>query len=883
MSTFANTIQKRGWIFIVCILILTFILGIYIKNVGVESDILSILPPNDPVVKQFKELGEKFGGNTIGFIIIQSDSLFSYPVLSGVKELEEEYKKIEGISFTQSIVSMININKTEEGLEISPLIGEEIPKERASLDSIKNYVLSKEMYRNVIVSEDGKYTAIIVRIKEGCDRNEIGMEIRKITEARKGDLHLKVYYSGMPLLMTFINEIVRKDLKKLLPITVCLVILVLAVGFRRVGGVILPLVSVIIASIWTVGSMGIFHKDFSIISNLMPVILIAVGSAYGIHVITRFYEDHDIDSTIKHVALPVILAALTTIAGFLSFLSSGLVPVKEFGVFSSIGVLSSLFISLTFIPAIIFLTHRRGKAHYVSFQTSRKIVKPLSTITILFKDYFIIIAAILFVVTLVFSPTIRRSADILEYFKQGSLIRQSLDINSEKFGGSRPIMLHIRGDLRDPSVLNSMSYIERYLRTLQYVEHSQSIADLLKETNYNLTGFYIIPDDEGKVNNLYFFLLGQDVLKMFVNDDRSEGLVQASLATEEMGRIRKVVGETEDFLNSLTTKKDWYKDMLRWDLKEAGIETESLPEIKIPDVPEIIIREELMKYLNGDEVPVVLPLAVKERVVEAAVNEDFESIAKIGSEDSLYLVRDIKTSLKEVEIKYKVKEIYGQIVKVNLDDNMRKRIEGDLYWFVKVKAPVLSPEKMDIVHTGFPRIHVRLDRKLFLSQFQSMGMAILLVFIMLLFLLRSPQGAFFSLIPIIFTVTLNFGIMELLRIPLDEATVLIAALAIGIGIDYVIHFTNRLKEELKRVGNLELAIKESIETTGFAILINAVSVAVGFLALLGAELIPLQRFGILVTGTMLVSSLSSITTLPALLLKFKPKYIMKILNENKKE
>jgi predicted RND superfamily exporter protein len=180
MSIFINLIQKRGWIFITCIVILTLILGIYIKNVGVESDILTILPPDDPVVIQYKEIGEKFGGNTIGMVIIQCDSVFCYPVLSLIKELEEQYKEIEGVGFTQSIISMIDIKRTEEGIEISELIGDDIPKDKARLDSIKNYVLSKEMYRNVIVSQDGRYTAIITRFKEGYDRNEIGMRFKSI-------------------------------------------------------------------------------------------------------------------------------------------------------------------------------------------------------------------------------------------------------------------------------------------------------------------------------------------------------------------------------------------------------------------------------------------------------------------------------------------------------------------------------------------------------------------------------------------------------------------------------------------------------------------------------------------------------------------------------
>jgi len=262
-----------------------------------------------------------------------------------------------------------------------------------------------------------------------------------------------------------------------------------------------------------------------------------------------------------------------------------------------------------------------------------------------------------------------------------------------------------------------------------------------------------------------------------------------------------------------------------------------------------------------------------------ALRGDTAGIVRLGGIDGKYLLRDIRTIMEDAKTEYRINYLYDKFIHKKLSENDKRIIKGDLYYLSLEHPPRIVPNDVKIIHTGLPKIYVELDKKLLLSLFKSMGVSIVLVFLMLLWQLRSVTGGLISLIPIIFTVVLNFGIMEIFRIPLDEATMLISSLAIGMGIDYVIHFTSRLKLEMKKKGKLEAAIRETIETTGMAIIINAVSVAAGFLALLGAELIPLRRFGILVAGTMIVAALSAITILPALILRIRPGYIKNSVKE----
>jgi predicted RND superfamily exporter protein len=163
-------------------------------------------------------------------------------------------------------------------------------------------------------------------------------------------------------------------------------------------------------------------------------------------------------------------------------------------------------------------------------------------------------------------------------------------------------------------------------------------------------------------------------------------------------------------------------------------------------------------------------------------------------------------------------------------------------------------------------IHLKLDQAIGFNQVQSMVLALVLIFIMVALLLRSFLGGLIGLLPISFSLVMAFGIMGFTRIPLDIATMLLGGIAIGTGIDYAIHFSNRFRQELRTGKDPNAAVVATMSTTGRAIMINVLTVIMGFLVLALGQLVPLQRFGLLIAITTASAGLGSITILPAVML-----------------
>ncbi|MCK4667745.1 RND family transporter, partial [Candidatus Dependentiae bacterium] len=738
MQKFSWVIIKLRVLIIIFVILITGLLIFSLKGLKINPDIISYLPKTDNDVKLFDYIGEEYKGNSLAMVAIESDDIFDLETIKSINILTNKFKVLPGVSYVTSLTNVLDIKKLEDGFEIGKLIDEfNLPKNPEDIKNLKQYTLSKDMYRGRIVSENSTATLIVCRLNDNVDKVDTARKIKQLVQEE--GLKQKVYYGGIPFQMIDINKIITSDLILLVPLIILLIIVSLLFAFRSFRGVVLPILTVVIANIWTLGIMSALGIPLTVISNLIPIILIAVGSAYSIHVIHLFKEkvkdeNNKINQSIEalsNIAIPVLLTGVTTMGGFLAFVfGSYLTMIREFGIFSCLGVFFSLFLSITFIPALLTFFPVRKKQIKEKENASFFInMMDLIGSFILKRERLIIfIGLILVIIGIIGIPSVKRRVDMLDYFKPGSSIRLTEELLEKKFGGSIPIQVIVEGDILDPEVLNEMKGMEDFLTTLDDVHNPQSIVELIEEMNDMMGEGKKIPDSRMKVDNLWFLIEGEDILEQLVNDDKSEALIQATITNVDTERMKYLVGQIDEYVKS----------------HNSSVVTFS--------------------------------------------------------------------------------------------------------------------------QTGMPLIYQNLDNSIMKSQLQSLIIAICLIFICLLLMNKSIKRALVGLIPIGFTLVIILGFMGFTKIPLDIATVLVGSISIGIGIDYSIHFMNRFKEERKRYPNELHALDKTLETTGKAIIINVITVTLGFLILLFANLIPLRRFGILIAITMISSGIGAITLLPAAIL-----------------
>ncbi len=739
MEQFTRKILKNRWIIIATVMVLTLFFGYQTRFISINSDIVSSLPDDDPAALLFKNIGNQFGGNEMGMIVLESDNVFKNDLLKHVKQITDSLKITHGVSTVTSLTNILDIKSTEEGIEIGKLVDEyNLPDNQAQLDSLKTYVFSKEMYKGAIVSEDGTATVIMFTLSPDADKQAVAKGIKEKIEAL--NLPERIYFGGLPFMINDVSDLIISDIVWLLPIVFIVIALILYISFKSLKGVIMPLLTAGIAVIWTVGIMVTAGHELTIILNIVPIILLAVGSAYTIHVINSFNvsKTTDINQTIikalGYVIIPVLLAAVTTAIGFVSFvLGAYLTMIRDFGIFTAIGVTVSLILAIFFVPALTSV-FSKNKSNMTADLPEKKtilshvILQPLSNLLFKHPKYIFSIWGILLVISIVGMFLIKTSTNMADYFKKDNPTRISEDLMQKKFGGSFPVFVVFDGDVQSPAVLKTMIKTEQFMKQDPNISITQSVADLIEQMNDAMLEGKKIPDDRTKIEQLWFLLNGQDVMPQLVSEDLDRGIIQSKFASVE--------------------------------------------------------------------------------------NKEIEAFTK----------------------------------------KMQQFIEEN------------SNENCKIELTGMPSVYVRLNDSLIKSQFSSLLIALVLVVLIVGLIFRSFSKGIYATIPIIATILVLFGFMGFTGIPLDIATVLVGSIALGIGIDYSIHFISGFNAHLKENGDAEKAIEKTLLSSGKAIIINVTSVAAGFLVLLFSQLVPLQNFGLLVAISMFGSGLGSLTLLPVILI-----------------
>jgi len=950
MNRFAHWVIKYRLLVVIVVAILTILGGFFITKFSyIESDITKYLPEDDPVVVRFREAGERFGGVATAMVGYETEDIFNPEELKQIDRLTRAFKEIDGVSWVISLTSIDDVQETvvegEKAVQIGKVIKPgEIPEDPAEIQKLKNYVLGKENLVSTVISADGKLANIIVNIL-GDDRVKVANAIdQRAREVVPGD---RLYFTGFPYWMKVLSAMILRDMAVLVPIVTLIVMLILFLSFRSLRGVVLPLATVIISSVWAMGLMAAVEIPITLLSNAVPVLLIALGTAYAIHLLHKYNEvvceegagTDNIRRSMVDVMVPICLAGLTTMIGFLSFLTSDLVFIQHTGVIAAFGIFSAMIVALTFLPAVLsWLKPRRATFDYtgktlaglarLADSTGRAVIKR--------RRPLLLVSLVISVTAAAFIPTLDRRFNMVDYFPEDSAVRRGDDMMREKLGGNTPVWVTVAGDVKSPFVLKSMLLIGKHLRSVENVDHSSSVASIVAEMNDVLFDHFTVPDTPQGVGNLWFNLQGKDILEQFVDKDNQNALIQAMCDTADTAKLRAVTEKIDTFLAQLPSRvlpvdlKKADEDLAQ-KAKEARLDRVALMlqldlsyrlgkqvdhrqilewvreglEQRPDRIDPGIYRGLLLKFLLSDESDLEFPdrelagkVADAAAVAFAAGGADQKHIrelivsnlpAELLEEDPeapAYLAKSLVAKVAEVDEKSKVGIVLKHLTaQLGSEASKNHRLIGDLRGdlaelgesiaFLPVDKKGEGVVEAEFHQTGIHYISVNVDNRIVFSQLSSLGLAVILATILIMLQFRSILAGLLGMVPMCLTLLINFGVMGAFHLHLEPATVLIASLVVGVGIDYTIHFMSRTRLELIRQGKPASALDVTLKTAGRAILINAVTVMGGQLVFLAGQLQPLKTFGVLLALAMLVSAVSAVTVLPALLMVVQPKFLKK--------
>ncbi len=338
------------------------------RKVEHEDDLLAFLPQDNAEVRAFYQINKRFGGLDVALVGIESEDVFARDFLARLARVTRELKETPGLSHVLSLANVMDFvpDREKGGIITGELVPAppKTPEERAAL---RAKVLSRDLVVGNLVSASGKATLLYCFVSLGTDPKAVAARIQTAVEA--SFKHERKFWGGNAFISTYIYNTTQEDIRRLTPWAGLAIIVIMMLAFRDVFATVLALVSTGIGIVFSLGLMGLLGIRFNIVLGSMPIIMLALGSAYAIHVLARYYAlaqegapvEEAVARTVMGVGPTVLAAGLTTVISLLSFVLMDIQPMRIFGLFTAIGLLAKLVLSLTFIPATVRLLRTRKK------------------------------------------------------------------------------------------------------------------------------------------------------------------------------------------------------------------------------------------------------------------------------------------------------------------------------------------------------------------------------------------------------------------------------------------------------------------------------------------------------------------------------------------
>lgn len=553
LKRFARAIVRFRIPIIITVIIVTLIFAYFAKNVRISSNLIDLAPEDNEELISLRKTLKRFGSSTFVMISVQSDDAYSLSTLTKIKKISEEIQKLPEVD---DVMDPLNatVFKYLFGMVVikESFPGKEIPKSREKIEQYKQEMLSEPTLKNVVVSENGESLAIYIRLKDDYNIERIKGKLFRIVEPYRGPEEFFIH--GRPIVESWVQEYVSRDAIRLAIPIVLLVIVVLFINFRAVRGMALPLTIMIGSIIWTLGLMGIFGKQITIVGVMLPTLILVISSSYSIHFLNQYYKDINskgnrsirIEGSINAIGKTIILAALTTIAGFAALTINKIKPMLELGIFVLIGVFFSMCLSLTFLPSILCVLKKPKKQFHVWKSGSRinAMFKSLGSLIAHRWRIILILALCVGVWSIVGIKNIVVDTSWKRFFKKNSAILANERYIRSNFGGVSTININFETgeekelDFKSLVALRYMDQVEQWIRDRNLFGATTSLVGYIKRANQLLNKndpeFYRLPDTDADLLK---------IILMFKMTELTKNL--SNVITEDFKHASIVVRETK--------------------------------------------------------------------------------------------------------------------------------------------------------------------------------------------------------------------------------------------------------------------------------------------------------------------------------------------------
>jgi predicted RND superfamily exporter protein len=500
-------VQKRALFVILVTLLITLVMGWFALRVRMTPDVISLVPADEKANRMMQEYGQGRVQAEYLLVAAEAENVFDLEKLAAFARAIEKAEALSALEASVNPFNLMTFEKEGARLKIVPLApGGGPPRTPEELRLFRERLIRDPFARNLVISADLTTLAAFFPAAPIEDFPGFVAGLREALAELEGKFRVSTY--GPMLYEEVSHRYLTRDLPKLLLLAGCFIMAIYYLGFRSRRSVLLPLLVVGIGTLWTIGFMSLAGYAISVISIITPPLVLTLGSSYSIHILNQYYREARPDprdrswitQAVSRVNRTILLAAGTTVIGFASLLVTNLRQTREFGIATSVGIVSCALLSLFFFPAVLSLLRPPSHWHKKKILEGRlaRIMERLSRLVLRHR---VLIFLVLLAITLSFFLLIGRvehHADYITYFpRQEKVVRDTYRVY-EKLGGFQQVYITVSspepGAFLDPRNLEQVAGLEARLRRNPDISYLLSFVSYLKEANRVMTGSDEVPE-----------------------------------------------------------------------------------------------------------------------------------------------------------------------------------------------------------------------------------------------------------------------------------------------------------------------------------------------------------------------------------------------------
>ncbi|MBN2191110.1 MAG: MMPL family transporter, partial [Candidatus Aureabacteria bacterium] len=840
---------------IISTFLLALILGLQIPKIKIDTDPENMLSEKE-FVRVFHNKAKK-DFSLYDFVILgivnedDPNGVFNKDTLSKIYNITEEIKQIELESpghgtirpvITRDIISPSTVDNIREGSSAGEIRFEWLMREAPSSEeealSIRDEAIDNPLLYGTMVSEDKKALCIYIPIKNKNLSHMTSLRIFEIAGKYPGAE--KYYITGLPVAEDTFGFEMFKQMAISAPLAGLIIFLLMWSFFRKAKLIIAPMLVAIITVISTMGLLIGLGFTVHIMSSMIPIFLMPIAVVDSVHILSEFFDRYNIykdkKKTITHVMnhlfMPMLYTSLTTTAGFASLALTPIPPVQIFGIFVAAGVMFAWVLTVLFIPAYTMLIKDTSLENFGFNHGQEKktvltgILHKTGEFTWKRSRLIIFVSSVLIIISAYGLSLIEINDNPVKWFTKSHRIRIADDVLNSHFGGTYTAYLILdRKDTEESFIKNIRRLREKteakktdvspenIVALLSYID--QEKTGFIKKKNYNYTEFTdtIIEKSEELSSDDESW---DEVIETIEDENINSQIFKNPAMLEYMGKL-------QDYMASS---------------KIVGKSTSAAD----------LVKKVYMELMGGNRKYYTIPPTTK------GVAQSLFQFQNGHKPDDLWhlLIPDYKTANIWIQMK-------------SGDNKDMEKVLKMVAGFMESNPP---PFPLDRQWAGLTYLNVEWQNKMVHGMISSLIGSFIIVLLMMIFLFRSPLWGILSMVPLSITILLIYGLIGLTGKDYDMPVAVLSSLTLGLSVDFAIHFLERTRTIYAETQSVEKTMEAMFGEPARAISRNAIVIAIGFLPLLAAPLVPYKTVGFFLASIMAVSSLTTIVLLPALIKTF---------------